>query len=182
MGASPEVGATRFARGRHTPEGSYSHFEGSWDELAELVVAHFENAAPGNREGVVLVRVPPERFRSSVVAVGAGTELVADFYARAEGEEPFLRVRAVADKAPARFVEVVLYRRDLVDDEFDADDPAEWGIVSVNASPTDDASPMDPVAMARNFLELPGGTKTDYSPEEFAQAIIWYSRHCHRLG
>ena len=34
---------------------------------------------------------------------------------------------------------------------------------------------MTPMAMARNFLALPGGTKAEYTAAQFAEAIIYWS-------
>jgi Protein of unknown function (DUF3228) len=172
------IGTTQFARGRHVPTG-YSHFDGSWAELEALVAKHVDQAKPGYREGVLLVPVPPHRFRSSFVEPQAGAVLEGDVFSRRPDEEPFLRVRQVGgQKQPAGYVEVVIYRDDVLREG--GDEPShDWEIVSVNANPTDKPDPMDPVTMARNYLGLAGGTKGQFTAEQFARAIIWHSKRCH---
>lgn len=164
---------------RQVADSKYSHFVGTWDKLVALVESHFGEAKPGYKDGVLLVIVPPEGFFSGVVELSENTPLRAVFSARRKGEEPYLQVEAVGgEKLPAKVVEVVIYRCDVLGDE--ATTGAEWEIISLNARPTTDPEPPTPIAMARNFLELAGGTKADYSAEDFAQAIIYWSRRAMR--
>lgn len=176
------IGVNQFVR-RQTAESKYSHFEGSWDELVELVETNFYYCRkPGYRDGVILVLVPPGRFFSGVVEVTPDTQLRATFAARHEEERPFIQVEAVgAEKLPARAVEIVLYRRDvLLEEPGGASTGADWEIVSINARPTCESEPLTPVAMARNFFVLPGGTKAEYATEEFARSIIYWSKRAMR--
>lgn len=160
---------------RQTAESKYSHFAGTQEELVSLVEGNFNHAKPGYRDGVVLVSLPPLGFFSGVVDVTSDTPLRADFSARRKGEEAYISVTAIGgEKLPAKVVEVVCYRRDVL--EKDASTDAEWEIVSLNARPTDEPEPPTPVAMARNFLELPGGTKATYTAEEFARSIMYWSK------
>lgn len=169
------VGINKFVL-RQTPESKYSHFAGSFEELAKLAEAHFGEAKPGYRDGVVLVPVPAEGFFSGVVEVTPETPLRATFTARRKGEEPYLQVEAVGgEKSPARFVEVVLYRHDVLAVDNSASTEAEWEVISVNARATEGLEPLTPMAMARNFLRLPGGTAAEYTVEEFARAIVYWS-------
>jgi hypothetical protein len=164
---------------RQVPESRFSHFAGTWDELVALVELHFGEAKPGYKDGILLVPVPPEGFFSGVVELSEDTPLRAEFAARRKGEEPYLQVVAVGgDKLPAKMVEVVLYRHDVLGS--DASTDAEYEIVSVNARPTEEPEPQTPVAMARNFLELAGGTKAEYSAEDFARSIIYWSKRAMR--
>lgn len=174
----PKVGVNEFVR-RQTPESRFSHFNGTWEELATIVERWMELGAtrPGDRDGIILVILPPDRFQSGVVEVTAETPLRATFEARRDGEAPFIQVVAVGgEKLAAKVVEVVLYRRDVLGKEATTPD-ADWEIISVNARPTLHVEPMTPMAMARNFLELPGGTRVEYTAEEFARAIIYWSQH-----
>jgi|TARA_Y100000031_G_scaffold149992_1_gene188692 hypothetical protein len=173
-----KIAVNQFAK-RQVADSKYSHYEGTWKELVALVESRFGEVKPGYRDGVVLLSAPPEGFFSGVVELTEGTPLRAVFSSRRKGEEPYLQVEAVGgDKLPAKVVEVVLYRHDVLGR--DASSEAEWEIISINARPTDEPEPATPVAMARNFLELPGGTKADYSAEEFAKAIIYWSRRAMR--
>ncbi len=126
----------------------------------------------------MLVSVPAAGFFSGVVEVTDETQVRATFTARRPGEDPFIDVVAIgAEKLPAEHVDLVLYRRDvLLEDGADSvGTDCEWELVSINARPTPEPEPMSPMAMARNFLELPGGTKADYTAEEFARAILYWS-------
>lgn len=163
---------------RQTAESKYSHFSGSTNELLELV-SHGFNFAKEVRDGVASVPVPPEKFFSGVVEVTPDTPLRTVFSVRRKGEDPYVQVEALGGKKlPAKVVEIICYRHDVLGS--DASTDAEWEVVSINARPTDEPEPPTPVAMARNFLELPGGTKATYSAEEFARSIIYWSRRAMR--
>jgi len=164
---------------RQTPESKYSHFAGTWEELKSLVEGNFGQAKPGYRDGVILVSVPAEKFFSGVVEITPDTPLRAVFSARRKGEDPYVQVEAVGgEKLPAKVVEVICYRHDVLGS--DASTDAEWEVVSLNARPTDEPEPPTPVAMARNLLELSGGTKATYTAEELARSIIYWSKRAMR--
>jgi hypothetical protein len=160
---------------RQTPNSKYSHFDGSWDELIELVQDHFN----GSEKGVVAVDVPAEKFFSGVTKLGEDSVLKAEFAARRKGEEPYVQITAIGGaKVPASSVQIIIYSHKALAD--DASGDADWEIVSINASSTirdGEAEPPTPVAMARNFLEMAGGTKREYTADEFARAIIFWSQH-----
>lgn len=171
------LGMNNFARTRHTKYSPYSYFTGSEIELLAIVAREFKNGRQGYKEGVWLVGVPPERFRTGVVMVGPDTPLRAEFKVRREGEEPYVQVFAVNatdSKAQAKVVDVVLYSNAVLGD--DATDDAEWEVVSINARETEQEEPPTPMAMARNMLNLPGGTKAEYSADEFARSIAYWSQ------
>jgi hypothetical protein len=179
MNPSPTVGVNAFAL-RHTPESPFSHFSGTPEELCARVVESFGAASPGYRPGVFLVPVSPEGFYSGIVALTPGTDLKATFEARRADEDPFTRVEAVgADKLPAKTVDIVVYSRGLLDESKEERTGCDWDIISINASTLDGPEPMSPVAMARNFLGLPGGTKATFTAEEFAKAIMFWATHAH---
>lgn len=172
--------------GRQTADSRFSHFGGSEGDLIALVEANLSRATPGYRDGVILVPVPSQNFFSGVVEVTEGVPLRATFGARREGEAPFLDVVAVGgQKLPAAAVDIVLYRHDVLEqDEVTRDGEgnplATWEVISLNARATEGLEPLTPMAMARNLLALPGGTKADYSPEEFARAIVYWSTRAMR--
>jgi len=168
-----------FAQGRHQRGTGLSYFEGTWGELVQLVQDHFADRAPGYRDGVVLVPVPPDRFVSGSVALEPGVRLSAAYEPRRPGEDPVVQVRAHAPQARAQAVDVVLYSHATLAEDGDASGDADWEIVSVNARPTVEPEPMDPVAMARNQLGLPGGTTATYTPEQWAQAVWYAATHAH---
>lgn len=168
---------------RQTPESRFAHYEGTWDEVRNLVLEHFDKAQPGYRGGVILVPLPAEGFFASTVAVTKDTTLTACFEARQEGEDPVLNVAALGvPKQSAKAVDVVLYRADVLAEDNDRSSDAEWEIVSVNARVTEKPEPMDPVTMARNFLHMKGGTKGKFTAQEFAESVVYWATHCHRSG
>lgn len=183
--STPTIGLTHFARDRYTPENSKSHFDGSWDQLKKLVEANWQHRkqAPSNSQ-VFLIPVPQNelhRFYSKTIDVNENTPLTAKFAPRREGEDPYIQIETPdLKKQPAQSAEIVVYSHQaLADDEKDfSSDKADYYIVAINAYPTSEPEPMAPMTMARNFLGLPGGTKPEkpYSAEEFARAIIYWSK------
>ena len=168
----PTIGVSDFVR-RQTPEAPYSHFEGTWEELVEIVHDNFKRGKQGYKSGVLLVPVPPGRFRSSTIQVTPETPLRAVYEARREGEARYLSVRAEGTKTQAKHAFVVLYMKEILGAEATTD--SEWEIVSINARESEAEEPMDPMTMARNFLELPGGTKGEWTAQQFAESIVYWS-------
>ncbi len=172
----PSIGVNVFVR-RQTRESGFSYFDGALQRVANLAKDYFPGKT-GYRDGVMLVSVPAEGFFSGVVGICPDTKLVATFAARKEGEEPFVSVRAIgAETLPAGHVELVLYRRDVLLEDASGTTECEWELVSINARPTKEPEPMTPMAMARNFLVLEGGTKASYTAQQFADSILYWSTH-----
>ncbi|MDQ7814273.1 MAG: DUF3228 family protein [Patescibacteria group bacterium] len=161
---------------RQTVESKFSHFEESWEELVALVEAHMDEAKPGYRDGILLVPVPAAGFKSGVVLVNETTELKVSFGARRRGEEPYVDVVALGgQKLDAGYVEIVLYAHYVLAEENEAETDADYEIISINARATAEPEPQHPVSMARNFLQMAGGTKAEYTAEQFAESIIYWS-------
>lgn len=160
---------------RQTPESPYSHFEGTESELIQMVCLCFHEGKQGYKPGVWLVPVSPEKFRSSTVRVTPETPLRAVFGARREPEAPYLSVRARGEKAPAKYAFVVLYSHEVLAEGGEATTDCDFEIVSINARESVEEEPMDPMTMARNFLVLEGGTKGEFTAQQFAESIIYWS-------
>ena len=157
---------------RQTPESRFSHFEGTETELLDLVFDNFFSGKEGYREGVWLVQVPPERFKSGVVQLSEGDPLQGTFEARREGETPRKVVTTIGrEKLPARHVEIVLYRRDVLEEDPEYSAVADWEVISINASPTGAAVPVPPNALIANHFGMSGGTDTGYTALEFEEAL-----------
>jgi hypothetical protein len=165
---------------RQTPASPFSHFEGDGGELLSLVRDNFHRAVPGYKDGVLEVPVPPDRFRSAVTPLREGQTLTATFAARREGEAPFLTVNVVAPKAQAKEVKIILYSHAILGG--DAATEADYEVISINASILEGGEPMHAVAMARNFLGLAGGTKAEYTAEQFAKAVLFWASHAMATG
>lgn len=120
----------------------------------------------------------------------AGMPIQARAKQRQEGEDPYLETfistkDAVAlgfEPTPAKRVNIVCYSADaLEENNGHRTTNCDWEIVTIIAVPTTvdedpGEEPMLPLAMARNFLEKPGGTKGVYSAREFAEAIYHHSQ------
>lgn len=176
----PTIAVSQFVR-RQTAGSCYSHFRGTWEELKHLVEEYFGVARPGYRDGVVLVPVPPEGFWAATVGVNPSTKLKATFEARQEGEEPFIQVTTTGAKQPAKAVDIVLYRADVLAEDNDRSSDAEWEVISINARLTEEPEPMDPMTMARNMAHLPGGTEGKFTAWQFVESILYWSKRC-RVG
>lgn len=160
---------------RQTPESGFSHFEGTEQELLDLTLAHFGEAKQGYKQGVLLVPVPADRFRTGVVLVSPETILTASFAPRREGEASFLSVQAAGEKTQARHAHVILYSREVLAENNEGTADADWEVISINAWESDNIEPMDPMTMCRNFLELPGGPKGVWTAQDFAESILYWS-------
>jgi len=195
---------------RQIKESEFSHFDGSWEELERMTIdSHhpFEcefywkeledmvessvtvksNVRAGYRDGVVLVSIHKcyhHMFWSSVVPITDDIEFETVFEARRPGEKPYKKSVAYGKKVPAKRVDIVLYRKDVLEeDPIDRDKltGADWEIVSINCSPTENELPMMPSTLARNQLADTefgkGGSKANYSGDEFAKSIVFWNSH-----
>jgi hypothetical protein len=178
---------------RQTPESGYSHFQGTWEELATIAERLLNTGlvSPGYRDGVILISIPEfdgrlkpllSRFYSAVVDLNENSKLRANYAPRREGEAPFIRVSAKAKKQVAKYASLVLYRHDVLAENNERETYAEWEIVAIKARTSDEEEPMDPYTMARNFLHLAGGTKGDFTAEQFAKSIVYWNNHCMTTG
>jgi hypothetical protein len=172
-----KLGWSDFAAGRHLPGGKHTWFEGTHEELLDRIRAGWKERRPGaGRAGldkVVIVPVDPDGFVSSTVQVKEGTRLHARFERRQAHEEGYIRVTAEGPREEVRHAAVVLYSADtLLENGGTRSGDYDWEVVCLLAGPEPE-EPMDPLTMARNMLEKPGGTYSAYSAEQFAEAI-WY--------
>jgi hypothetical protein len=174
---------------RQTPESGFSHFEGSWEELERRTASRMsdpKNITPGYRDGVILVDLylpySNHQFYSAVVKLDENTKLISNFAPRRPGEDPFIRVAAKAKKQRTLNASVVLYRLDVLAENNERETDADWEIVAIKARTSDEEEPMDPYTMARNFLQLKGGTKGDFTAEQFAKSILYWNTHCMTAG
>jgi len=101
---------------------------------------------------------------------------------RLEGEDSFIRVSAKAKKQETIYVTFVLYRYDVLEEDNGRSANSEWEIIAIKARATDKEEPMDPYTMARNFLHLKGGTKGDFTAQQFAESIVYWNNHCMTTG
>lgn len=170
------IKASTFVK-RQIENSQFAHFTGSWEQLEKIVEANKAKAVQGYKNGVFLTPVPAEGFFSSLVKLTPESKLHAEFKSRRDGEDSFVNVTAEGRKAPAKSVTIVTYSKEILAENNERSTDADYEIVSINASPTDQEAPMDPITMMRNFLQRPGGTKGEFSAKEFAESILFWSQH-----
>jgi len=165
-----KIHLTKFVQ-RQTPDSQYSHWFSN-DDLLEQVNANFDKHKPGYRDGVILVPISPEGVCSGVVQLYSGDKLTGVFRERKEGEEPRKSIWAAhSSKVPAKSAYVVLYRHDVLVETGENETDADWEIISVNASPTEDDPPIMPDVLIANHFQLSGGTATNMTNEEFVKQL-----------
>lgn len=172
-----------FARDFNTVAGTNSYFDGTWEEVEELVRQHWHDQSPGTASengDVVLVNVPPARFYTSIVPITDAnrSEVKVVEHVRREGEKPVVMRMMDGVKYPASFVQIVVYRADVLARDGGRTTDAEWEIVAINAQP-DDLTPMHPTMMARNENDDEGGTLRTYTEQEWARAHEYWDRHAY---
>jgi len=173
------LGWSDFAAGRHLPGGKHTWYDGTHEELLDLVSKGWPDRRPGagrsDLEQVVLVPVDADKFISSTVLVDANTVLYAHLDRRQKGEDAFVRITADGVREKAVFAFVVMYSAEtLTENGGCRSGDFDWEVVCLLAGPTED-EPMDPLTMARNMLEKPGGTFAPYTAEQFAESIYYWS-------
>jgi hypothetical protein len=160
---------------RQTPESSFSHYDGDFESLARLTEENiFENRQQGYRDGVVLVDVPSNGFYSGIVQLRSGDQIKGEFSPRRDGEDPRKHIVTEGEKLPAKSVQIVLYASAVLAEKEDNELPPEegnWEIISINASPSEDEVPINPMTLMHNHFGSDGGTDTNLSDKEFVKIL-----------
>jgi hypothetical protein len=169
------VAINSFVR-RQTPESSFTHWNISDEELLHRIQACLEEDIyrEGYRDGVILVPVEFSDidFMSGLLELKRGDTFVGVYESRRPGEEPRKSFRVCRGlKHPAKSVEIVLYRHDVLNEGNEAETDADWEVISVNGYPTDEPGPIDPITLMHNHYGSDGGTPTNMTDEEFAEAL-----------
>ena len=163
------VGVNDFVK-RQTADSKFSYFKGTWEEAVNLVQQALPEGKPGYRDGVLVVPVAPEGFFTNVVTLKDGDVLSGSFASRRDGEAPrkeFTVVREGASSQPAKSVDVILYRKDVLAEDGDNTTDADWEIISINAHPCEGEVPIHPDVLTANHFGLDGGTATNMSDQEY---------------
>ncbi len=156
---------------------------------------------PDEFEGV-LAKLPPSRFVDgyapfckhlfipNTFGVLSGTALItdtnrhllcSDYEARREGELPVLTRWFPADKVapqPAVWLDLVLYSSLHLHVEGEKIAPsADWGVVAILATDTQDVPPMDPITAMRNALGIAeGGSGVRLDHAQYALSVDYWRR------
>lgn len=153
---------------RQTPSSKFSHFEGSWDELEAIALEHLDEAQTGPCEGTIVVAVPPDRFFSPVVEASFDSKLWSTFAPFNRSGDARIRTVVRGSKSPAKGADLILSRCE-----------DGWEIVEIDARPTEERMPKDPVSLAKNLLREKRGKSLSH--EDLARSVLFWSTHV-RVG
>ena len=162
----PTIGVSEFVK-RQLKDSQFTHYKGSWNDLINRATEQFVagNFTHGYRDGVVLVHMDkgevPLFYTHTDFPMFEGMKMSAE-WGRTPGREhepPKLQIKILEPKIPCRFVDVVLYRKDVLEEDGDEVTGADWDIISINGRLKKNPKPMDPLTIVRNWLHLPGGTE-----------------------
>jgi len=153
---------------RHTPESQFSYYDGEVSDVPAMTEANFGAGKPGSSPLIWIVPVPADGFYSGVVQLSEGCEMTASFKSRKVGEEPRKGLTAKGPKTPAEFVEIVCYHSSILKD--DAAGADCWEVISLNASAIEN-EPIELGALLYNQFEGSGGTKGNYTTEQFIEVL-----------
>ena len=168
------IGVSEFVK-RQTKDSTFTHFINSNQALIDIVRMQIGegNYTKGYRDGVILVHMSKiwakEFLTFDAYPMFEGMKLDAH-WARVPGREhepAKLQVKILEPKIPCNYVDIILYRKDVLEEDGDNVTGADWDIISLNGRLKKDPPPIDPMTLVRNWLHLPGGTEMkDTTPEE----------------
>lgn len=181
------IGWSQFALDRHVYGSGFSFFKIPEEAVINRVDAAWQSRFPGTGEtGLdrkILVPVNPEGFFTSIAPLQEGMPVRAQVTRRQNGEDfyvetfidPYEAKHLGIEPQAAKRCNIVCYSAEALLENGGARTTNEpWEIVAVLASDIEIES-MEPLTMARNFLEKVGGTKSIYTAQEFAEAIYNHS-------
>lgn len=156
----------------------------SFDEIAmdaehQMSKDEFEE---GYRDGVRIVTASKEninKFYCPYVKIDSNTQLISRVVKRQDNEESYIQTRVKSgEPLAAGKVEYIVYRNDVLAENNENTTDSDWELISIHAIPNGiDKMPMGPVTMMRNQLNLEGGTKAQYTSEEWAESIEFWTKY-----
>ena len=156
----------------------------SFREIAEHAQEQMEKNIfkAGYRKGVRVVKVNKslvDKFVCPFVKITSETKLVSRLIKRQCNEEPYIQTRALNGMLlQAGKVELILYSNKVLKENNENSTNAEWELISINSVPEGVSHlPIGPVTMMRNQLNLNGGTKGNYSSDDWANSIRFYQKY-----
>tara|TARA_Y100000590_G_C15383946_1_gene887467 strand:- start:103 stop:675 length:573 start_codon:yes stop_codon:yes gene_type:complete len=169
---------------RQNKESGKTYSDLSFDEIAKYATQQLEkdNYINGYREGVLLIPVEPhmnKHFVCPFTAIDEKTTLKAKSVKRRPNEQPYIQIRATSGKlCKTGKVDLILYHNSVLKETDEHTEGAEWELISFHSIPEGvNEMPMGPVTMMRNQLELPGGTKGEYSSKKWAESVDFWQKY-----
>lgn len=144
------------------------------NSLIPELLANFNQAREGYREGVVLVPLDSKNFIGTIRTLQEGDPLYGMFLPRVTGEIPRkqIKVHGVAD--PVVAVDAVLYANAVLAETNEGSDPsADFEVVAILPKVSTEYQPMHPDTLMANHFHFDGngGTATRMTAEEFESAM-----------
>ena len=178
-----KVGVNEFVK-RQTKSSGKTYTDLSFDEIAKFAEDQindnkFKN---GYRDGVIIVEIKnnlAKRFVCPFVEITEDTKLKAEVAKRRNNEESYIRIKALNGEAlKIGKVELILYRNDILKETNENTTNKDWELISFHGIPDKiKEMPMGPVTMMRNQLKLTGGTKGEYTSEEWAKSVNFWQKY-----
>ena len=89
-----------------------------------------------------------------------------------EHEPAKLQVQIKENKKCCKYVDIILYKKEVLEEDGDEVTGAVYDVVSINGRLVKDAPPIESMTLVRNWLHLPGGTAMpDVTPEEMLDML-----------
>jgi hypothetical protein len=188
----PRFGINEYYHKHNTPESGNSYFTLGSRALINRVIEDWSKRIPGAGEGDCLDRKVLVPILSNGIGFRCprrakmveGMPVQAKIEARQAGERPSVSTYVRYEDAvkhdalyqpEATDIKVVLYSREaLLENGDHPTTNADWEIITLLCS-DGKQEPMHPLTMARNQLEKDGGTYSEYSALEYAEAIWFHS-------
>lgn len=183
-----KVGVNEFVI-RQSYDSQYTDYKGSWSDLANVTEAQLEKGefSPGYRDGVILVHIDKgecclfSTYTDFPIFEGMKLAAVCEKEKGREHEPARIKINILEPKNRCNFVDIVLYRKDVLAENNENSTDAEWEIVSINGRLNKEKAPMSPLTIVRNWLHLKGGTEMKgKTPEEvlnmLCDSILYQNR------
>ena len=178
-----KVGVNEFVKRQNKNSGK-TYTTLTFEEIAEFAEKQInkKNYKRGYRDGVIIIEIVNslvKKFICPFVKITSTTKLKAEITKRRNNEDQYIRIRALNGKSLKTVkVELILYRNDVLKETEENSTNYTWELISFHGIPDKiEKMPMGPVTMMRNQLQLPGGTKGLYSPEEWAESVCFWQKY-----
>ena len=119
------------------------------------------------------------KFICPIIKIDKHTKFESLPKQRRENEELYISTKALnGNPIEIGGVDLILYRRDVLDETNERSTNKEWELIAFHAIPKGFKDlPMRPITMMRNQLQLPGGTKGKYTSKEWAESVNFWQKY-----
>ena len=179
------VGISEFVKEQSKKNGKTQASDKLLNQITQYATDKLNNNQfkEGYRDGVIIIEIKNpeicEKFKCPIVKINNNTKLICNVTKRRENEENYLQIRALnGDILKTGKIELILYRKDVLKETNENSTNDKWELISFHAVPEGiDYLPMGPITMMRNQLQLPGGTKGNYSSKQWAESVNFWQKY-----